>query len=138
VIGDARPKEKGEGGEYTVDDMLKKAGESKIKVNFFPLIVAPYADRYRSRDLNPQPATETHIIERVYPNPTVGTTYIKMAKEGRYKIAVYTMTGLMVEERYIDDDLWMVDMSRHQDGLYVVRVTDENNQFDVAKVIVKR
>ena len=61
-----------------------------------------------------------------------------MKQEGRYHIVVHTMTGLMVEERYVDDDLWMVDMGIHADGLYVIRITDANNQFDVAKFILRR
>ena len=86
----------------------------------------------------PQPETSTQIIDKLYPNPTSGTIFIKMKLEGRYHIAIYTLTGLMVEERYVDDDLWMVDMGVHADGLYVIRVTDANNQFDVAKFILRR
>jgi hypothetical protein len=138
IIGDARGKEKADGGMYDLEDMIKKAGESRIKVNFFPLIVTPYSEKYRSHDLNPQPATETHIIDQVFPNPTCGTINIKMLHEGRYRIAVYTMTGLMVEDQYIDDDTWMIDMRIHTDGLYVIRVTDKNNQYEARKFVLQR
>ncbi len=138
IVGDARGKSKAEGGKYDMEDMLAKAGDSKIKVNFFPLIITPYSARYRTSDDAPQPETTTQIIDKLYPNPTTGNIWIKMKQEGRYHIAIYTMTGLMVEERNVDDDLWMVDMAVHNDGLYVVRVTDAANQFDVAKFILKR
>jgi hypothetical protein len=121
-----------------MQDMLKKAGESRIKVNFFPLIVTPYSARYRAHDLNPEPATETKLIDRVYPNPTQGEIFLKMAKAGRYHLTIYTMTGLLVEERYIDDELGLIDMGFHGSGLYVLRVTDENNQYDVAKFVVRK
>jgi hypothetical protein len=137
IVGDARGKGKVEGGLYDMEDMLRKASESRIKVNFFPLIITPYSAKYRSHDEAPQPETTTSIIERIYPNPSKGEIYLKMAKPGRYHLAIYSMTGLMVEERNIDDDLWMIDMAFHGDGLYVLRVTDENNQFDVAKFVVK-
>ena len=132
IIGDARGKTKEEGAQYTIDDMLRKAGESKIKVNFFPLIVTPYSEKYREHDMNPQPATETHLLTSVWPNPTSDVIHIKMERSGRYRLAVYTMTGVLVEDHYIDSDEWRIDMRIHYDGLYVVRVTDRNNQYDMA------
>jgi hypothetical protein len=138
IIGDARGKEKADGGMYNLEDMIAKAGESRIKVNFFPLIVTPYSEKYRAHDLNPQPNAQIHMIDQVFPNPTNGVINIKMAHEGRYRVAVYTMTGVMVEDHYIDDDTWMIDMRIHADGLYVIRVTDKNNQYDAGKFILQR
>jgi hypothetical protein len=48
------------------------------------------------------------------------------------------MTGLMVEDQYIDDDTWMIDMRIHTDGLYVIRVTDKNNQYEARKFVLQR
>jgi hypothetical protein len=138
IIGDARGKEKADGGMYNLEDMISKAAESRIKVNFFPLIVTPYSEKYRAHDLNPEPTTPTHLIEQVYPNPSNGIINIKLAKEGRYRVAVYTMTGVMVEDHYIDDDTWLIDMRVHTDGLYVIRITDSNNQYDLGKFILQR
>ncbi len=138
IVGDARGKEKADGGEYDVADVMRVASEHAIRVNFFPLIVEPYAERYRANDVGPKPETQTHLIEQVYPNPTTGPVHIRLAREGRYRLGVYSMSGVLVRERYIDGDYWLVDMDGNPDGLYVVRVSDKANQYDVGKFILKR
>lgn len=137
IIGDARGKTKAEGAQYDFEDVIAKANASRIKVNLFPIIITPYAEKYRVLDKNPQPATTTPLISKVYPNPASGYLYIRFNKEERYRVELFNAAGARIEQQYVDGDMWMVDVSNQPNGLYVIRVSDKNNQYDATKFVVQ-
>ena len=56
----------------------------------------------------------------IYPNPTYGA--ISIEAEGLQHINVYTILGQLVESRQADGEVFELDLSSHEAGIYLIRI----------------
>lgn len=61
----------------------------------------------------------------IYPNPTNGILNINA--EAMKNITVINMAGQVVYEDNVDKDVETIDMSQFNTGIYMVRITTEND-----------
>ncbi|MDD2279596.1 MAG: T9SS type A sorting domain-containing protein [Bacteroidales bacterium] len=75
----------------------------------------------------------------IYPNPTQGEVTIKMASEEEVNtIEIYSITGALVYSKTYNASLSEVKMNINQpQGVYMVRVTLNNGNTSIGKLIVK-
>lgn len=137
IIGDAAGKVKEDGGEFDAADVVRMASAGRVHVNLFPIIVTPLIEQLRQVADGPVPFTERVFITKLYPNPTTGVAHIEFAEEGLHRIDIYNSAGSLVDQINIDGQDWTLDLGRFPDGLYVIRVKDQNNQFHSGKIVVR-
>ena len=77
---------------------------------------------------------QQHADIQVSPNPTKGLIQIASAIPMR-QIVVFDMQGRQLLAQELYDDSTSVDMTAFQSGVYFVRVTDQNRQSVVMKVV---
>ena len=69
---------------------------------------------------------ESHESVSVYPNPTTGN--VNIVAPGINHITVLNTLGQMVYDANTDGNITTLDMSQHQAGVYMVRVTTANGE----------
>jgi hypothetical protein len=70
----------------------------------------------------------------VYPNPSNGNFTINVYKE--YNMSVYDITGRVICTKLINDGASSIDLSKHNSGIYFVRLTNDNESKVIR--VVKR
>jgi hypothetical protein len=70
----------------------------------------------------------------VYPNPSNGNFTINVYKE--YNMSVYDITGRVIYTKLINDGASSIDLSKHNSGIYFVRLTNDNESKVIR--VVKR
>ncbi len=74
----------------------------------------------------------------VYPNPAKTTVYIKSENIGGTTIQVYNSLGVLVfTEQANIADTYSIDISSLPNGLYIIRIVDNNNLISINKLIKK-
>ena len=77
---------------------------------------------------------------KVYPNPTTGIVTLEFLKNGgkEREVCVTNMVGAEIfRKELIDGDKFQIDFSAYVDGIYLIKVTTDNQQY-FSKVIVKK
>jgi hypothetical protein len=134
LIGDAPPLEKPL-SKYQVSDVITKAGENKIKMNFFPIVVTPALGEIA--DISDIKTFEKEkIISTVFPNPVSGVINISLVTNGVYSIEVFNSAGSLILTDKFSGNLWKRDISRFQNGVYVARLIRNDKKFETVKFIV--
>lgn len=82
--------------------------------------------------LNPSPET---VVE-LFPNPT--SNYLRISGLDDYTdIAVYSIDGKKVMEKYVSANTEVVDTKNFTSGIYVLRITNHRGEF-LRKIFVKK
>ena len=78
---------------------------------------------------------EHEVVNSIYPNPTSGDLYINAMNMTRVSI-VNTM-GQVVYEQTVSGDETKVDMTKYEDGVYMVNIYTENGSSVKRVTVVK-
>ncbi len=73
----------------------------------------------------------------LYPNPVSDRLYIKLPGSNRKTVTLVQMDGRIAEEHVTSSSLLEVDVRNYSQGLYIVRITDENGVRPSLKFIKK-
>ena len=72
----------------------------------------------------------------IFPNPTSEKINI-LSKQVIKSVAVYTVEGRMIFKKDTNSTQDNIDMTSNNDGIYLVKITDENNSI-TSKIIIKK
>jgi hypothetical protein len=67
----------------------------------------------------------------VYPNPARDILYIENCQQGT--AIVYNVTGQVMGEYLINDQLNTINVSSFESGLYIIKIVDHNNEVSSMK-----
>ena len=74
----------------------------------------------------------------IYPNPASSTLFIKTAEE-LVNIKIYDHTGKLLMNSFgFDKNLIEFNVSEFSSGLYIVKLTNQKNEFEFKKIIIAR
>lgn len=134
LIGDAPPLEKPL-SKYEIADLITKAKENKIKMNFYPIVVTQALIETLN---NPDVKTfeKEKIIPSVFPNPVSTTINIALATSDIYSIEIFNAAGILVLSDKFSGNLWKRDLSSLQNGAYIARVIRQDKKYETVKFIV--
>jgi hypothetical protein len=136
LIGDAPPLEKPL-CKYSVEDVVKKANQGNITMNFYPIVVIPIIDGIGdAKEIKVY--KEQNIINMIYPNPTSGSISVSFDRTSDYVIEIYNGSSELLYTENYSGDLWKRDLSVLANGIYVLRAIDKDSRFDTAKFIISK
>lgn len=133
LLGDA-PSLEGSGTNYSSDDIIALATANKVHMNFYPILLSPYA----TATSVPKTIEKKAIIESVFPNPSYGPLNIQLSRTAEYTIDLFNQSGGLVFTTKMTADFVELDLNRFSNGLYMLRVTDEKKNYDTQKIILSK
>lgn len=136
LIGDAPPLEK-PASDYSISDVIGQATKDKITMNFYPIVVTPTSDLVSS-----VPATKPYETENLilvfFPNPSVGLINVDFVKSDDYSIEIFNSSGNLVLTENFSGENWKKDLGSFSAGIYVFRVSNQNNKFKTYKFVLQK
>ncbi len=79
-----------------------------------------------------------NLFISLYPNPAKSTTILSFTAKGKYAITVSDVLGKILQTKtgtaYTNDNVLQLNVSRYTSGLYLITITDENNNRQVIKL----
>jgi hypothetical protein len=136
LIGDAPPLEKPL-SKYEVTDVIAKAGESNIKMNFYPIVVqAAVGETINNQDV--KTFEREKIISTVFPNPASTVINMNLLTNDSYSIDIFNAAGNLIWSDTFSGSLWKWDVSKLPNGAYIARVIRKDKKFESIKFIVYR
>ncbi|WP_186279836.1 T9SS type A sorting domain-containing protein [Fluviicola chungangensis] len=133
LLGDA-PSLESKLSKYTEKDIIELAKSGKINMNFYPIVLSPYngemGETKKMQNLT--------FIESVYPNPSSGLLTIKLNQFGTFNLEIFNQTGELIKSDIISSETFKMDLYDQQNGLYVIRVSDNDKNFDTRKIILNK
>lgn len=137
LIGDAPPLEKPL-SDYSLEDVIKKANESKIKMNFYPIVVTPVTGSDDGTTPHIKVYTVEDVIAKLYPNPSAGMVTVDFSKSDKYSIEVYNSSGALILSDKFNGSQWKKDLSRFKNGAYIIRAISDAKKFETIKFIISK
>lgn len=131
LIGDAAPQE-APLSKYTIYDVINKAKEGKVFMNFYPVLVNPEIVLEKLSD----DLVAKKIISKVYPNPTLGEINFEFLDNKDYSIEVFSSTGINVFREKRNTWFFSKNLSHLPNGAYILRVFDKEGNFDTQKFVI--
>lgn len=135
LIGDAPPLERPL-SDYSIEDVIKKAGESNIKMNFYPIVVMPSSLEGVPDDAGMLNFEKGKIISILYPNPSFGNLIVQFQTSDNYSIQIFNSTGALVLSDNFSGNVWKRDISNLTNGVYVFRAYNKSKKFETNKFIL--
>ncbi len=134
LLGDA-PSLDSSKSEHNIEEIIKISTEDKINMNFYPIVLSPQSlgfgmDVPKMQNLN--------FIETIYPNPCRGRFTLKLNQLGRFKFELFDQNGSLLREKELTNDTYSDDLYDYPNGLYVVRVSDEDKNYEVRKILLRK
>ena len=136
----------GEGATLTAsgaDSYLWSTGETTASITVYPSATATYSvvgttngcDDEAEVIVNVTVGVGENELEntKVYPNPTNGE--LKIECLGMREISVFMPNGQCVENIYVNDDAYTLNMSEYKSGVYYVKITTKDNAVKVCKSV---
>lgn len=72
----------------------------------------------------------------VFPNPTSGLLKIKLDQsDPKGRLVIYNLLGDEIEIKPVPKDSWSIDISEYQPGVYLLKYTSEQGEFDIIRII---
>jgi hypothetical protein len=131
LVGDAPPQE-APLSKYTIYDVINKAKENKVFMNFYPVLVNPeIVVEKLSDDL-----VAKKIISKVYPNPSAGEINFEFTDQKEYSIEVFSLTGTNVFREKRNTWFFTNNFSNLPNGAYILRVFDKEGNFDTQRFVI--
>jgi len=140
LIGDAPPLEKPQ-SYYSLQDVISKSREGKIAMNFYPIIVTPYA--YEAPEIDTIPVKmdtsikEDSLILKLYPNPCKGMLNVTFGEPDNYTIELYSVSGKLMHTEVFYGMYWGKDLSEFTNGGYIFHVRTKSG-FETKNFILQR
>ena len=69
----------------------------------------------------------------IYPNPF--TNVFSVNSDARGSIVVYDVMGKIIKTKNLDLGITKLDLSNYPGGIYIMKVTNDNNQIKTVKLI---
>ena len=136
----------GEGATLTAsgaDSYLWSTGETTASITVYPTATATYSvvgttngcDDEAEVTVNVTVGVGENELEntKIYPNPTNGE--LKIECLGMREISVFMPNGQCVENIYVNDDAYTLNMSEYKSGVYYVKITTKDNAVKVCKSV---
>jgi len=134
LIGDAPPLEKPK-SDYSIEEMISKAKQEKIQMNFYPIIVSPYT--VGSITVKPIEFKPTKLISLLYPNPVFNSLKVQFDSTGSYDLQIYKPDGKLVSSETFTGNLWKKSVTHFTNGTYALRVIKRtSHEFETVQFIV--
>ena len=119
---------------YTEKNIIELATQNNINMNFYPIVLSPYNGEYR----RVKKMQNLAFIESAYPNPTNGPLSIRLNQFGSFTLEIFSQNAEILKSETINSDVYKTDLYGYPNGLYIVRISDENKNFDTRKIILNR
>lgn len=133
LVGDA-PSLQPPLSKYTIEEVISKAKEDKINMNFYPILISPY----EKEDLGLlRRMEEVKMIQAIYPNPSNGLLNIDFVKEGTYTVDVLNKEGQLLSSERTNGINYKKELGELENGLYIIRVTDRYKNYDNGRIIIQ-
>ena len=138
LIGDAPPLEKPL-SNYSLGDVIRKANEGNIKMNFYPILVTPEIAS-DSADGPPHLVYEKVKLAStsLYPNPSTGMINMDFDNPDLYNIELYNSAGVLVMKESYSGKNWKKDITNFKDGVYILRASNSDKKFETSKFVLQR
>ena len=72
---------------------------------------------------------------KIYPNPATKNLYCEKMAERTYELEIYSIAGQLVWKSMIEDTLTMIDISKLEPGLYLIKYVDHEG-IKIKKLVV--
>jgi hypothetical protein len=119
---------------HTEKDIINIALSEKINMNFYPIVLSPYNGQYGAT----KKMQNLTFIESVYPNPCSGPLTLKMNQFGTFNIEIFSKSGELIKSEVISTETFRTDLYEEPNGLYIIRVSDSDKNFDSRKIILNK
>lgn len=150
VIGDA-PSLEPPNAEHSLNDVVKKCIASAIHVNLYPVVISTEniygelegAEKAAPEDkmVDEKKTTKvepiSHMITKVYPNPTVDLAYLDFSGIGPYTIEVKSLLGKTVASYNTPENKYTLSLLNQPAGIYLVTVYDQTTHKTEVRQVVK-
>lgn len=133
LLGDAPSLGKGR-STYTEKDIIQLATENDINMNFYPIVLSPFNTEMSVVDKMQQ----VTLIDAIFPNPTYGPVNLILSKEDKLKCEVFNQSGKLVSSEEIESKEHNIDLSNYENGLFIIKISDEKKNYDSRKVILNK
>lgn len=133
LLGDA-PSLDSSLSDHTIEEIIEIATSDSINMNFYPVVLSP-SDMGFVMDV-PKMQNLT-FIESVYPNPSNGLLTINLNQFGEFRFELFDQNGTLLRERMLECDTCVEELYEFQNGIYLIRISDENMNFDTRKIILR-
>lgn len=122
--------------DHTIEDIIRIAKKDKINMNFYPIVLSPYAgtDGLVSEDR----MEKKLLIKNIYPNPTYGPVSLDLTSGSDLTIEIINQKGSVVKSINTSSSFERLDLSDLIDGIYIIRAYDKLKNFDNKKVILNK
>jgi len=134
LIGDA-PSLNPPKSSHTLEEVIQKAKENKINMNFYPILISPIEPELLSTETRME---EIKIVDNIFPNPSNGIVNIDFLKADDYEVELYNQEGKQIESTRINGNNYRKEMYDLPNGVYVFRIIDKNKNNDSKKIILQK
>ncbi|MGL1889943.1 MAG: T9SS type A sorting domain-containing protein, partial [Reichenbachiella sp.] len=81
---------------------------------------------------------ELNVISKVYPNPSTGLVTIKLTQSFMSSsLMIHNTSGQLVMRKRLDQSESIIDLSKQNPGVYIMRVTVDGQQYIGRIVLIK-
>lgn len=119
---------------YTEEDIINIATSENINMNFYPIVLSQFngeiGEIKKMQNLN--------FIETLYPNPTRGPLKLKLNQFGTFNLEIFNQSGKLIKTDVINSETYRTDLYDQPNGLYIIRVSDNDKNVDSRKVILNK
>lgn len=133
LLGDA-PSLTGRQSNHTAEEIVALAKADDINMNFYPIVLSPQQTGYYM----PESMQNLSFIESVYPNPTAGAVNVQFNQINDLTLEVFNSTGTKVLTESIAETNIRLDLYDQPTGVYVIRVSDKQKNYDAKKIVIRR
>ena len=137
LIGDAPPLEKPL-SDYSMADVISRATQDKVIMNFYPIIVMPLITKKYGYSKMPKAYQRADLVTSYYPNPSAGKLIINLEKANAYEVQVINSDGFLVLKKKKKGKKISMELYDLPDGVYVIRVVDPEKRFETFRLILEK
>lgn len=121
---------------HRIEDVLAIAKRDKINMNFYPIVLSPYAGEELI-------GSETrmgriNLINNIYPNPSSGLISVDMNNYKGLTIEIIDQKGIISKTLTANNSTERIDLYDLPNGLYMIRVYDKFKNFDERKIVLSK
>jgi hypothetical protein len=134
LLGDA-PSLDSSKSEHILEDIIEISKTDEININFYPIVLSPQDFGFMIDVPKMQNLT---FIENLYPNPCKGRFTLKLNQLGNFTYQLFNQNGVLLKEEKLTSDIYSDNLYEYPNGLYVIRIYDENKNFETQKIILEK
>ncbi len=121
---------------HRIEDILAIAKRDKINMNFYPIVISPYAG---GELFGSSPRMERiNLISNIYPNPSSGLFSVDINNDDGLTIEIIDQNGIIIKTLKTNNSSERIDLYDFPNGIYIIRVYDKFKNFDEKKIILSK